>query len=104
MMFDPAKTMTTPVNPLSVLAGADTSDKSRIRDTAEGFEATFLNNMLQSMFTGLEEGGTWGSGDGAEAWRGMLINEYAQSISRSGGIGIADAVERELLALQEANQ
>jgi len=103
-MFDPAKSITTPVNPLSVLSGVDTTDKSKVRATAEGFEATFLNNMLQSMFTGLEDGGTWGSGDGAEAWRGMLINEYAQSISKSGGIGIADAVERELLALQEASQ
>jgi peptidoglycan hydrolase FlgJ len=103
-MFDPAKSVTTPVNPLPVLSGLDTTNKSKVRATAEGSEATFLNNMLQSMFTGLEDGGTWGSGDGAEAWRGMLINEYAQSISKSGGIGIADAVERELLALQEANQ
>ena len=103
-MFDPAQSLTSPANPLSVLSGVDTTDKSKVRATAEGFEAVFLNNMLQSMFTGLEEGGTWGNGDGAEAWRGMLINEYAQSISKSGGIGIADAVERELLALQEANQ
>jgi len=103
-MFNPSQSITPSANPLSVLSGVDTSDKSKVRTTAEGFEAAFLNNMLQSMFTGLEDGGTWGSGEGAEAWRGMLINEYAQSISRSGGIGIADSVERELLALQEASQ
>ena len=32
----------------------------------------------------------------------MLQDEYAKLISRSGGIGIADAVLREMLKMQEA--
>jgi hypothetical protein len=32
----------------------------------------------------------------------MLQDEYAKLISRSGGIGIGDAVLREMLRMQEA--
>jgi len=74
------------------------------RQQAEEFEAIFLNTMFQTMFAGLEESaGTWGGGAGSDAWRGMLVEEYADTIARSGGIGIADSVHRELLALQETS-
>lgn len=71
------------------------------RENAEQFEAVFLNTMFQTMFAGLEEGGTWGSDSGSEAWSGMLVEQYANTIAKAGGIGIADAVQRELLSLQE---
>lgn len=77
---------------------------SSLHETAQQFEAAFLRNMLEPMFTAMGDGGTWGSGTGSDTWRGMLIDEYAKSIADSGGIGIADAVERELLAIQENAQ
>jgi len=74
---------------------------SSIKDTAKAFEAVFLNTMLQSMFTGLGDGGSWGAGLGSDAWQGMLIEEFSKNIAAAGGIGIAATVERELLAFQE---
>ncbi|GGB37342.1 hypothetical protein GCM10011316_06820 [Roseibium aquae] len=103
-MLEAVHSLNTARNPQDVLAGVDRANKARIRETAEEFEAVFLNNMMQHMFTGLDEGGTWGDGPGAEAWRGLLINEYATSIAKGGGIGLADSIERELIALQEASQ
>ncbi len=91
-------------DPQDALRGLDRSNKSAVRDAAVEFEAVFLNTMLQSMFTGLDEGGTWGSGHGADAWQSLLIDEYARSIAETGGIGLADSVERELLALQEGSR
>ncbi|MTI45258.1 rod binding protein [Roseibium hamelinense] len=101
-MLETTQNIAAQKSPHSALVGVDPANKTQVRAAAEEFEAVFLNNMMQSMFTGLEEGGTWGSGEGAEAWQGLLVNEYAKSISESGGIGLADSVERELLALQEA--
>ncbi|ALV28210.1 rod-binding protein [Pannonibacter sp. Q-1] len=75
-----------------------------IRKQAENFEAVFLNTMMQSMFTGLEEGGAWGGGQGSDTWQKMLIDEMSKTIASAGGIGLANTIERELLALQEANQ
>lgn len=91
-----------PLNGLGASALAANGAKS-IDQAAQDFEAVFLNTMLESMFTGLEEGGAWGNGTGSEAWRGMLVEEYSRTIAQSGGIGVADAVKRELIALQETN-
>ena len=103
-MINTAENLQTQNDPRSVLQGIASGNRSAAKDAAKEFEAVFLNNMLQMMFTDLEEGGTWGAGNGAEAWRGMLVNEYAEAIADAGGIGLASAVERELLALQEAAQ
>lgn len=103
-MLNVSQTSTSQNDPRATLQGIDTQNKNSVKEAAKEFEAVFLNNMLQMMFTDLEEGGTWGAGNGAEAWRGMLVNEYAEAISDAGGIGLASTVERELLALQEASQ
>lgn len=89
-----------PAGAQAALAG---KSLSAIEKNAQEFESVFLNTMLQSMFTGIEEGGAWGGGTGSDAWQGLLIDEYSKAIANSGGIGIAEAVKRELIALQEIN-
>lgn len=103
-MLSPIAPPTNQGNPLDTLRGVDVTNKSATREAAKEFEAVFLNTMLQQMFTGLENGGTWGKGHGADAWQSLLIDEYARSISEIGGIGLADSVERELIALQEGTR
>jgi flagellar protein FlgJ len=76
----------------------------KIKDAAQQFESVFLTNMFEEMFAGVQEQeGPLGAGEGQgqSAWRSMLTEEYANTIAKSGGIGIADHVQRELLALQE---
>lgn len=76
----------------------------KIKNTAQQFESVFLTNMLEEMFAGIQEQegplGT-GAGPGQSAWRSMLTEEYANTIAKSGGVGVADHVQRELIALQE---
>jgi len=100
-MLSSSATSTVRPSPMDTLQGVDTGDKSAVKAASKEFEAVFLNTMLQEMFTGLENGGTWGTGHGADAWQSLLIDEYARSISEAGGIGLAESVERELLRLQE---
>ncbi|POF28190.1 rod-binding protein [Roseibium marinum] len=100
-MFEAITPPTSQPNPMDSIRGIDRNDKTSVRKAAQEFEAVFLNTMLQNMFTGLDEGGTWGSGHGADAWQSLLIDEYARTIAENGGIGLADSVERELLSLQE---
>jgi flagellar protein FlgJ len=87
---------------------ADTVEKlspaanRKLQQTAQQFESVFLTNMFEEMFSGIEEqGGPLGAGPGQSAWRSMLTEEYANTIAKSGGVGIAEHVQRELLALQE---
>jgi peptidoglycan hydrolase FlgJ len=76
------------------------ANAAKLRATAEDFEAVFLNSMFQQMFANVGEG-PFSGGHGANIWRSFLTDEYAKSFVKAGGIGIADQVQRELLARQE---
>ena len=56
--------------------------------------------MFQQMFTNVGDG-PFSGGHGATIWRSFLTDEYAKSFVKAGGIGIADEVQRALLARQE---
>ena len=71
-----------------------------LRRAAEEFESVFLTEMLSPMFEGLETDGLGGGGMGEEIFRPMLIERYAEAISKAGGVGIADSLVRELMRLQ----
>ncbi|NQV20900.1 MAG: rod-binding protein [Rhodospirillales bacterium] len=71
------------------------------REAAKEFEAMILGVMLEPMFQGIKSDGPLGGGQSEKVFRSMLIQEYAKSISNSGGIGVADAVYTEMLKMQE---
>lgn len=79
------------------------SDPARARTVAKDFEAMFLTQMLNHMFTGLDpENGLFGGGHAEAMFRPMLLEEYGKMIAHRGnGIGLADQVTRALLATQE---
>jgi flagellar protein FlgJ len=72
------------------------------RQTAQDFEAVFLNSMFQQMFTAIDGDGPFGGRAGIGVWRSFLTDEYAKSFAKAGGIGIADHVYPTVLAQQEA--
>ena len=76
-----------------------------MRRAAQEFESVFIGQLLSGLTEGLGGGGLAGGGPvgGGEddPFASMLRDEYGKMISRRGGIGIADAVLRELLRAQE---
>lgn len=72
------------------------------RAAAVEFEAVFLSQMLGQMFAQVRTDGPFGGGHAEGVFRGLLVEEYGKSIARAGGIGLADSVAREIIALQEA--
>jgi len=70
------------------------------RETAESFESVFLFEVLQSMYADVKPG-AFGGGHEETIYQSMMNEEVAKSISRQGGIGIADAVYREIMRQQE---
>ena len=58
--------------------------------------------LLQPMFQTVDSSkGLFGGGPGEAAWKPMLVNEMGKMLAKSGGIGIADAVFKEMLRMQE---
>lgn len=91
-----------PGAPLPMTPGPTAADARRdeLRRVAEEFEAIFIAEMLAPMFEGLETDGLGGGGMGEEIFRPMLVERYAEAIAAAGGVGVADAVVRELVRLQ----
>lgn len=79
--------------------GAMTPDQAR--KTGLEFEQMFLAQMLTPMFDALPTDGAFGGGAGERLFRSFQVDEYAKAITRNGGIGIADAVARHMITLQE---
>lgn len=70
-----------------------------MRRAAQDFESVFLAEILRGMSQGLTEAGPLGAGKD-DPFGSMLQDEYAKVIARRGGIGIADAVLREMVRAQ----
>jgi Rod binding domain-containing protein len=74
----------------------------RAVETSREFEAVFLAQVLNTMTAGLGERTGFDGGHAEGQWRGVLNEHLARHISRSGGVGVADAVARQMLRAQEA--
>ncbi|MEM7618992.1 MAG: rod-binding protein [Pseudomonadota bacterium] len=71
------------------------------RKTSDEFEAVFITNMIETMFSGINTDPPFGGGQGERVFRSQLLNQYAKAIQGSGGFGISDAVYQQLLSIQE---
>lgn len=76
--------------------------QEKIRKAAQEFEAMFISQMLEHMFAGVETDPMFGGGEAEDIYRSMLVDEYGKLMAKSGGIGVADHVMRQLLESQEA--
>ena len=83
---------------------AQAKNRTAVRGVSEQFEAMFLSQMFGHMFKGISTDGLTGGGHGEAIFRDMLIQEYGNQVAKAGGIGLSDAIERQLLALQEGKK
>jgi peptidoglycan hydrolase FlgJ len=70
---------------------------------AQAFEAQVLSQLLAPAFATVDMGrSAFGGGAAEEQWRPMLLDAMAGAAARSGrgGIGVAEAVLREMLRRQ----
>ena len=80
------------------MSGIET--RAQAEAVAQQFERMFIAEMLQPMFSGIETDGPFGGGQGEDVFRPMLLDQYADAVARGGGVGIGDAVLKEILRLQ----
>ena len=75
----------------------------KARAQATELEGVFLNTLMKEMFSSLKtDENAFGGGFAEDTWRGMQAEQMAGAMAESGGIGLADAIIGDLLALQEA--
>jgi flagellar protein FlgJ len=71
---------------------------------ANGLEGVFLNTLTSQMFSSIKTDGMFGGGFGEQTWRSMQSEQMADAIAKSGGIGLAADITRNLLDAQQAAQ
>ena len=96
----PVPTTPAVATPPAVTTPADQARREKIHATASEFEGAFLSIMLQQMFSGLNVDAPFGGGLGEDLFRSVMTEAMGKQIARSGGVGLADTVSREMLKMQ----
>jgi Rod binding domain-containing protein len=99
-----------PPLPATQIPSADAAEASasptmiaQARKSAQDFEAMALGQLLQPMFNTVDTSkGLFGGGAGEATWKPLMVDEMAKMMAKAGGIGIADAVFKEMLRMQAA--
>jgi len=84
--------MSQPIQGLNAAAPASaaTAVDPKIREAAERFEGVFMSMLVGEMLKGTETEG------GNAIYTGLMTEKLGDELARSGGIGLADVLERQL--------
>ena len=78
-----------------------TASTAKADAASKEYESVFISQFLGSMFSGIKTDEMTGGGQGEEMFRSLMIDQYGKSMEQRGGIGLAAAVQRQLLKQQE---
>jgi Rod binding domain-containing protein len=85
--------------------GLDPAVMQKLKAQARDYEGIFLNTLMKEMFATVKtDDDVTGGSFATETWRGMQSERLADALADSGGIGLADSILPDLIALQEAAQ
>jgi Rod binding domain-containing protein len=84
------------------VASASPAQLAATHEAAQNFESFFLSQVFENMFAGVSTDPLFGGGSGETVYRSLLLQQYSKIAAQNGGIGIADAVQREMLRVQES--
>ncbi|QHQ36438.1 rod-binding protein [Algicella marina] len=72
-------------------SGTQPDRQEQLTNKAKEFEAAFLAEMLKAAGVG-KPLQTFGGGAGEEAFSGFLVQEYANQVVATGGLGLAASI------------
>lgn len=98
-------TSTAPLVSAAAASKVPAATAHKLRQQAEDFEGVFLNTLFKEMFSSLKtDESSMGGGFAEETWRGIQAERMSDAVAADGGVGIADAVYAQLLAVQQGAQ
>ena len=71
-------------------AATPTTSDPAIREAAEGFEGIFMSMLVDEMMKGTQVS------EANPVYSGLMTQKLGDQLARSGGIGLADVLERQL--------
>jgi len=82
----------------------DVKNAAKAKAAAEDFEAFFVSHAFEDMFAGMDTDPMFGGGEAEQMFRSFLLQEYGKKVAQSGGIGVSNMVQQQLLQLQEVSK
>lgn len=89
---------------LKPLGEPKTDRELSAKRAADEFEAIFISQMLKSMSVGIKTDGPFGGGQSEDVYRDLMNEELGKTMTGKGGIGMSDAIYREILKNQEVSK
>ena len=71
-------------------------EDTKLKEVCQQLESIFVHQMLSQMRNSIPKGGFIQANQGEKIFQDMLDQEYAQKMSKAGGIGLADLMYRQL--------
>ncbi|MDD2372751.1 MAG: rod-binding protein [Syntrophomonadaceae bacterium] len=71
-------------------------NNKKLYTACQELESVFLNKVLDSMRQSIPRGEFSGQSFATDTFESMLYTEYARSVSKTGSLGIADAIYKQL--------
>lgn len=76
------------------------NDYEKTRQTVQDFEAFFISQSFEQMYSTVPVNETFGGGNAEKIFRSMMIDEYGKMLAKSGGIGLTDQIMAQLIQQQ----
>jgi len=86
-----------PAHGVGALTNAPTPDPAALK-AAKDFESIFVRQMLKSVEKTTAAGGGAKAAPGQSTYGSMIVDTLSESISRGGGLGLADVIAKAMMA------
>jgi Rod binding domain-containing protein len=87
-------------NVKAVASTLSPADQRKLRDTANEVESLFLTQMLKTMRQASVVKGGPLTGQGQQMYTDMMDEQLGRTLAKSGGLGLADLLIRDILRRQ----
>ncbi|MEN6459813.1 MAG: rod-binding protein [Syntrophomonas sp.] len=71
-------------------------DKERLKESCQQLESVFLNQIMQAMRATISKSDLLGNDFSDDVFQSMLDEEYTKSMSKTGSLGLADIIYKQL--------
>jgi flagellar protein FlgJ len=91
-MLGPVHTATVPAH----VGKPQTPEQKKLMGACKDFESVMLGMVFKQLDASTGKDDPLAKGAGADTWKDMLADERAKDMAKSGGLGLADSIYRQL--------
>ncbi len=82
---------------------AEGKDLVKLKEASQEFEAFFINTLFKEMRKTIQDGGLTEKSQATSTFEDMLDEEMSKTISKTGGLGLADMIYNNMVKIYANN-